>query len=169
MINRLISIGLMVMILSLMLLPNALPTFWEHPDNTPLEPLAPHVIYVSYFDDALRITRSIFFQVDETIRSTYTNYFPIVTALLTIFVFLRLLTDAILVYTGKKDEDAPGKVVLICLGLCVIVSLLSYFIYDTISVIVIIIFILHIITLTLQIMKTIIAKNYVVPSIPEEY
>jgi len=167
--NRLISIGLMVIVIFLMLLPNAVPAYWEHPDNTPLEPLAPHILYVSYFDDMLRIARITFFTDDKTHRSVTVNYFPMVTALLTIFILLRLLFDAILIFTGKKAEDAPGKAVIICLSLCVIVSLLSYFIYGAISVIVIMIFTLHIIALILQIMKKAAARYQVVPSVPQDY
>jgi len=146
MINRSISIIFLMIAICLMLLPNAIPTYWVYPESSS------HVIYVSYFDDILRIARENFFSADETHRSTSINFFPIITALFTIYIFLRLIIDSVLIFTKKRKEDAPGKSIIICLILCIVMSLLSYFIYNTISFVVIIIFILHITVLTLQVM-----------------
>jgi len=143
----------MMVAIGLMLLPGAIPTFWEYTGKPD------HVMHVSYFDDTLRISREHFFHSDETTRSTNINFFPILTALLTIFILLRLIVESVLISMKKRTEDAPGKSIIICLILCIVMSLLSYFIYDTISFIVIIVFILHITALTLQVMQKLASRK----------
>ena len=67
------------------------------------------------------------------------NLFPMMTALLSILVLLRLFIRT----------DSLGN--LICLCICLLASLLSWVIFGVISVIGVIVFILHLATLALQI------------------
>jgi hypothetical protein len=77
----------------------------------------------------------------------YANWFPIITVLLSIAIMIIFIVRAL------KHEKVyyMGKPLMICLTICVIASLFSWLIFNTISLIGVVVFILHLITLALQI------------------
>ncbi len=73
----------------------------------------------------------------------YGNWFPIITALLSIVVFFLLLVSV------RKANK--GKAVRVCLALCIIASVLSWLIFESISLVGVCVAVLHAIALVLQI------------------
>lgn len=73
----------------------------------------------------------------------YGNWFPIITALLTIVVVLLLLV-------GIRKANT-GKAVGVCLALCIIASVLSWLIFASISIVGVCVAALHSIVLVLQV------------------
>lgn len=86
----------------------------------------PFVFYYSYFSG---------------IPLGYANWLPIITALLSIAILLLLIIGY------KKDLK---QATLICLFICIAASVLSWIIFRVFTVIGVIVFALHIITLALQ-------------------
>ena len=78
----------------------------------------------------------------------YANWFPIMTVLLSIAVFLMLVVRAV---RNKKELSYAVKPLMICLAICVIASLCSWMIFNAVSVIGVVVFALHLATLALQI------------------
>lgn len=72
----------------------------------------------------------------------YGDWFPIITALLSIFVFMLLLVDIKKVNTRRAVQT--------CLCTCIIVSLLSWIVFNSVSAVGVCITVLHIIVLVLQ-------------------
>lgn len=73
----------------------------------------------------------------------YGNWFPVITALLSIAVFFLLLV-------GIKKANTR-RVVQVCLTICIIASLLSWLIFNSISIVGACVAAFHIIVLVLQI------------------
>ena len=76
------------------------------------------------------------------------NWFPIITVLLSIVLLVMLVVNYI------KKKDYIGKLICILLSICIVASPLSWLIYGgayTMTLIGIIVFLLHVATLTLQI------------------
>ncbi|SHN88459.1 hypothetical protein [Desulfitobacterium chlororespirans] len=73
----------------------------------------------------------------------YGNWFPIITALLSIVVVFLLLV-------GIRKANT-GKAVRVCLVLCIIASVLSWLIFESTSIVGVCVAVLHAIALVLQI------------------
>ena len=80
----------------------------------------------------------------------YANWFPIITALLSIAVLLMLVVRAV---RNKKEISYTVKPLMTCLVICVIASLCSWLIFNAISTIGVVVLALHLATLALQISK----------------
>jgi len=85
----------------------------------------PHVFHRSYFSG---------------LPIGYANWFPILTAVLSIAVIIMLFVGVI---RNKPDGKLFGKPVFICLCICMIASLMSWILFGTISVVGVIVFMLH--------------------------
>ena len=72
------------------------------------------------------------------------NFFPIVTAMISIGVLMRLSIGFIAVFRKKFIEDVFGKPTYIFLIVCIAASILSWTIFNTITTVGVIVFILHI-------------------------
>ena len=78
----------------------------------------------------------------------YANWFPMLTALLSIAAFVMFVV--VMVNNTKRSSDV-GMPILVSLSLCILASPLSWVIFNSATIIGVIIFILHIIALALQI------------------
>jgi len=78
----------------------------------------------------------------------YANWFPIITALLSIAVLLMLIVRSV---RNKKEINYTVKPLMICPVICVIASLCSWLIFNAITTIGVVVLALHLATLTLQI------------------
>lgn len=72
----------------------------------------------------------------------YGNWFPIIAAFLSIAVLLLILLSI------KKSNT--GKMIQVCLAICIITSILSWLIFDSISIVGVAVAIIHVIVLVLQ-------------------
>lgn len=88
-----------------------------------------------------RVTK--YFSYFSILPMGYGNWFPAIIALLSIFVLLLLLV-------GIKKANT-GSAVQVCLSICLIVSLLSWLLFNSVSFIGVCVVTLHIIVLVLQI------------------
>jgi len=70
----------------------------------------------------------------------YANWFPIITAVLSIAVTIILIIGII---RNTSDGKKYGKAVFVCLCACITASLLSWILFSTISVVGVIVFLLH--------------------------
>jgi len=80
----------------------------------------------------------------------YANWFPIITALLSIVALTQLINRAI---RNKESDSTIIQPVLACPIISIIASLFSWMIFETYTAIGLIIFILHVVTLALQIVQ----------------
>ena len=78
----------------------------------------------------------------------YGNWFPIVTAILSFAVLLILVVNSV-----RKTASMGNKktFVLVCLSICIVASLISWLLFNSVSVIGIIVCALHAATLAIQI------------------
>ncbi len=121
MMKRVLSILLILIAISLMVTPYGIAmTFASGPKETLTK-------YFSYFS----IT-----------PFGYGNWFPIITALLSIVILVLLIIDF------KKEN--MGRAIQICLSICIGASILSWLIFDAISVIAVCIFAIHFTVRVLQ-------------------
>ncbi|WP_211274644.1 hypothetical protein [Anaerobacillus arseniciselenatis] len=72
----------------------------------------------------------------------YGNLFPFITALLSIVVLLLLLV--------RTKKAYNGCAVRVCLSICILMSLLSWLLFNSVSIVGVCVFALHIIVLVLQ-------------------
>jgi len=128
--KRIVSICCMGVAVVLMSLPYGVQMRFVSDPGPPMEFVA---FYYSYFSG---------------MPIGYANWFPIITALLSIAVLIILIVRVVIY---KKRMNDTGKPLMICLAICVIASLCSWLIFNAISVIGVVVFALHLATLTLQI------------------
>jgi len=79
----------------------------------------------------------------------YANWFPMITAVLSIAVTILLFAEII---RKNTDNKMLGKAVFICLCVCIITSLLSWIIFDAVSIFGVLVFVLHAATLVFVMM-----------------
>ena len=77
------------------------------------------------------------------------NFFPIATAMISIGVLMRIIIGFIAVARKKFIEDIFGKPTYISLMVCMIASILSWFVFNTITTVAVIVLILHIVAFLL--------------------
>ena len=125
MIKRIISTCCMAVSVVLMALPYGVAmTFWYSgpPDFETV------TLYYSYFN---------------MMPLGYGNIFPMITAMLSSGVLMRLLIGIIAVVRKRRNSDDIGKPTFILLMICIIASVLSWVIFSAITVIGVIVVILH--------------------------
>ena len=133
--KRLIPLCLMAISIVLMALPYGVRVGFANPEGSPF------IHHYSYF---------------STIPMGYANIFPIITVIATIVV-----TIIIVVKISKRAESGfiYGKAEFIFLGICIAASLLSWILFNAISIIGVIVFILHDAALALGIINNKQQKN----------
>ena len=129
MIKRILAICFMVASIVLMAMPFGVRMNFGNPDG------APFVYYYSYFSG---------------MPLGYANWFPIIAAVLAIVVTLLLI---IKVSKRVTNDNSPGKAEIICICVCIIASVLSWVVFNAISVVGVIVLLLHAATFTLLILR----------------
>jgi len=119
--------------ISLMTLPYGVPTYWLNPDGPP------YVFYYSYFSDVPPLAGL--------------NFFPIITALISIGVLIRFLISIIINIVKQDKRSKPGKPTYVFLGTCLGASLLSWLLFAALSFISVVIFLLHATVFILQFVR----------------
>jgi len=122
--KRIIQIGLIAVAITLMVQPYGVPTFWANPEGPPT------IIYYSFFSDVP--------------YSATLNYSPLVTALLSILVIIRLIVSLIINVVKGRDSDNPGILISICLYICILATLASWLFFSAFSIISAIVLATHI-------------------------
>jgi len=133
MIKNIISACCMSVSISLMTLPYGVPTYWLNPDGPP------HVFYYSYFSDIPPFAGL--------------NFFPIITALISIGVLIRFLVSIIINIVKRNKDSKPGKPTYVFLGTCLGASLLSWILFGALSLLSVVIFLLHAAVFILQFVR----------------
>ena len=127
---RIISICFMAISVALMLLPSGVAMKFVSEPGPPME-------YVTYY-----------YSYISGMPIGYGNWFPILTAILSFAVLLVLIISLI---RRMESESGSRKTVLICLSICIVAALISWRLFNSVSIIGVIICVLHAITLALQI------------------
>ena len=125
---RIISICFMAISVALMLLPSGVAMKFVSEPGPPME-------YVTYY-----------YSYISGMPIGYGNWFPILTAILSFAVLLVLIISLI-----RRMESGSRKTVLICLSICIVSALISWRLFNSVSIIGVIICVLHAIALALQI------------------
>lgn len=74
----------------------------------------------------------------------YANWLPLITVLISIFILLMLIVDI--------KVQRMRKVIKFSLSICIIASVLSWIIFDSFTIIALLIMIIHIVVLILQVL-----------------
>ena len=127
MIKKVIASCLMAVSIVLMALPYGVAmTFWYSgpPDFETI------TLYYSYFSEMPPFGSG--------------NFFPMAAAMISTGVFMRLIIGFIAIARRKFEEDVIGKPTYISLIVCIISSILSWLVFNTITTLSIIVVVLHI-------------------------
>jgi len=117
--KRMLPLSLMLASIVLMILPFGVRMAFANPDGPPF------IQYYSYFSE---------------MPIGYGNFFPILTVILSLAVIITLAVKA---RNHTQIKYIGGKVILICLCGCLLLSLLSWIVFNAISIVGVFVAVLH--------------------------
>jgi len=137
MIKKIISSCCLTVSIILMALPYGVAmTFWA---SSPPD-LETITLYYSYFSEIPPFAAG--------------NFFPIISAMISICVLMRLIIGFIAIARKKFNEDIIGKPTFIFLLICMATSVLSWLIFNTITPVSVIVFVFHVIAFILLLFRS---------------